>query len=411
MKYYLLFAWRNLWRNKRRTLLAAASIFFAVLLALIMRSMQLGQYDYMVDTSVSFYTGYLQVQGNGYWEDRSFDESFTPTDSLYAQLRRHPNITIINPRVESIALISLGLETRITPIIGIDPEMENNITGLKKRIIKGRYLTDSSQGIMISEGLADRLRARIGDTLIVFGQGYQGVTAADQLVVEGIILFPIPQLNNAMSFLSLSKAQELFNTTGRITSLVMMVDNANKVKSIQSEISASIDPQLVVMNWEQMSPELVQGIEADNASGVIMLGILYVVIGFGVFGTVMMMTIERTREFGLLIALGMTRKKLLIVTTIETLFVSFLGAILGMIGAFPIILYYSLYPIRLTGEYAQAYLSYGLEPIVPLLLEPSIFWSQTAAVFVLALFASLYPMFFIRKIQPVSAIQGRGGVR
>jgi len=411
MKYYLLFAWRNLWRNRRRTMLAAASIFFAVLLALVMRAMQLGQYDYMVDTSVSFYTGYLQVQGKGYWEDRSFDESFTPTESLQAMLRKHPRITIIDPRVESVALISHALETRITPIIGIDPENENKITGLKKRIIKGTYLTDSSQGIMISEGLADRLQANIGDTVIVFGQGYQGVTAADQLVVEGIILFPIPQLNNAMTVLSLAKAQELFNTNGRITSIVLMVDDATMLKTIQSEIRAHIDTQLVVMNWEQMSPELVQGIEADNASGVIMLGILYLVIGFGVFGTVMMMTIERTREFGLLIALGMTRTKLLIVTTIETLFISFVGAVSGMIGAFPIILYFSLYPIRLTGDYAQAYLAYGLEPIVPLLLEPSIFLSQTAAVFVLALFASLYPLFFIRKIRPVSALQGRGGVR
>ena len=407
----LIFAWRNLWRNKRRTLLAASSIFFAVMLALFMRSMQLGSYDYMVDTSVSFYTGYLQIQGKGYWDDRSFDESFEPTDSLYAMLKQNSHVTTINPRLESVALISHGVETRIAPVTGISPASEQAMTGLAKRIVKGKYLTDSSQGIIISEGLAERLRADVGDSLIVFGQGYQGVTAADQLVIEGILHFPIPQLNNAMAFIALPKAQALFNTYDRVTSVVLMIDDANRMKQIQSEISTAIDSSLVVMNWEEMTPELVQAIEADSAGGVLMIAILYVVIGFGVFGTVMMMVIERTREFGLLIALGMKRGQLLLVTTLEALFISMIGAIAGMIGAFPIILYFYHNPVHVTGDMAQAYLAYGLEPIVPVSVEPSIFISQTLVVFIIALITSLYPLFFIRKIHPVSAIQGRGGTR
>lgn len=411
MKYYLLFAWRNLWRNKRRTLLAASSIFFAVLLALLMRSLQLGSYDYMVDTSVSFYTGYLQVQGKGYWEDRSFDESFEPSDSLFALLRRHSSVTAVNPRLESVALISHGTETRIVPVTGILPTAESRMTGMHKRIVRGNFLADTSFGIMISEGLADRLSAGVGDTVILFGQGYQGTTAADRFVVEGIVRFPIPQLNNAMAFLSLPAAQTLFNTAGRLTSIVLLVDDANAVNDVQGELESSIDPNLVIMNWEEMTPELVQAIEADNASGVIMMGILYVVIGFGVFGTVMMMAIERTREFGLLIALGMKRGRLLLVTTIEAVFVSFVGATAGMIGAFPIILYFSLNPVHVTGDLAKAYLAWGLEPIVPIMLDPAIFVSQTLVVLIIALATSLYPLFFIRKIHPVSAIQGRGGAR
>ena len=404
-------AWRNLWRNKRRTLLAASSIFFAVMLALLMRSMQLGSYDYMVDTSVSFYTGYMQIQGKGYWNDRSFDESFQPSDSLYAMLKKNPHITTINPRLESIALISHGIETRIAPVTGIFPASEQAMTGLAKRIVKGSYLADSSRGIIISEGLAERLRADVGDSLVVFGQGYQGITAADQLVIEGILHFPIPQLNNAMTFIALPKAQQFFNTYKRVTSVVLMIDDANRMKQIQSEISGAIDSSLIVMNWEEMTPELVQAIEADSAGGVLMLAILYVVIGFGVFGTVMMMVIERTREFGLLIALGMKRGRLLLVTTLEALFVSMIGAIAGMIGAFPVIFYFYHHPVYLTGDMAKAYLAYGLEPIVPLSMEPSIFISQTLVVFLIALVTSLYPLFFIRKIHPVSAIQGRGGKR
>ncbi|MFA6541084.1 MAG: FtsX-like permease family protein [Bacteroidota bacterium] len=407
----LLFAWKNLWRNKRRTLLAASSIFFAVLLAACMRAMQLGTYEYMVTNSVSLYTGYLQVQGNGYWEDRSFDESFEPSRPLMESLRRNPHITTINPRLETVALISHGTETRIAPVSGISPAEENAMTGLAGRIVKGKYLSDSSKGIMVSEGLADRLNIRIGDSLIVFGQGYQGVTAAAQLEVEGILHFPIPQLNNAMAFLSLPNAQNIFNTYGRVTSVVLMIDDATMMKQIQAGLSAAIDSSLVIKNWEEMTPELVQSIEADNASGILMLGILYVVIGFGVFGTVMMMVIERTREFGLLIALGMRRSRLLTVTTLEAVLVSMIGAVAGMAGSFPIILYFHRNPIHVTGELAKAYLAWGIEPIIPISIHPSIFISQTVVVFLIALATSLYPLFFIRKIHPVSAIQGRGGTQ
>lgn len=411
MKYYFLFAWRNLWRNKRRTLLATSSIFFAVILALFMRSLQHGSYDYMVQNSVSLYTGYLQIQGKGYWENRSFDESFVLTDSLLHQAAHYPFVTGVNPRIETAVLVSHGTETKISPVTGIDPKLENAMTGLKDRMTKGTYLTDSSHGVIISDGLADRLQVGVGDSLVVFGQGYQGVTAAEQLKIEGIFHFPIPKLNNAMMFLALPEAQYLFNAYDRVTSLSIMTNSADHVAPIKAGLSSHLGKGLTIMTWDEMTPELVQSIEADSAGGLLMLIILYVVIGFGVFGTVMMMTIERTREFGLLISLGMRRGRLLLVTSLETIMVSMTGAIAGMIGAFPIILYFYWNPIQLTGDMAKAMLAWGLEPIMPVSLRFSIFAAQTVVVFCIALVTSLYPLFFIRKIQPVSAVQGRGGVR
>lgn len=409
MKFYLSLAWRNLWRNKRRTLLATTSVFFAVLLAIIFRSTAAGQHDYMIQMSVSMYTGYLQIQKKGYWDERSFDYSFEQSDSLSAFLMHHANITTVNPRIESVALISRNLETRISPVIGIDPVSENLMSGLRKKIVKGKYLTSSSQGILIAEGLAKLLRVSVGDSVIIFGQGYKGVTAAGQLPIEGIVKFPIPKMNDAMIFLSLKKAQALFNAFKRVTGIALMIKEPGKINSIQKDLSKNIDKDLVVMNWKEMSPEIVQAIEADVAGEVIIMFVLYIVIGFGVFGTVMMMTIERTREFGLLISLGMKRGKVLFVTTIESLLVSLLGAIIGTIAAFPLLYYFYIHPIRVSGELAKVYEAYGFEPIIPISVEPIVFSSQMIVVFIIALIASFYPLFSIRKIQPVSALQGRGG--
>ncbi|HVO74937.1 MAG TPA: FtsX-like permease family protein [Ignavibacteriaceae bacterium] len=411
MSIYISLAWRNLWRNKRRTLLAALSVFFAVLLATIFRSTQSGQHSYFIQMSASMYTGYLQVQRKGYWDERSFDYSFEEPDSLKNMLPRNPNITTINPRIESVALVSHGNETRITPVTGIVPKSENEMSGLKKRLVKGAYLTDSSRGILIAGGLAERLQVGIGDSVVLFSQGYQGATAAEELPIEGILYFPIPKINNAAVFLSLAKAQEFFNAYNRITGIALMLSDPDKITETQSSIASQVNSNLVVMSWEEMSPEIVQAIEADVASEIIIMFILYLVIGFGVFGTVMMMTIERTREFGLLISLGMKRTKLLLVSTIETLLVSVIGAAAGTAASIPLIYYFYFHPIHLSGDAAKAMLAYGYEPIIPVSVETFVFTSQSIAVFAIALAASLYPLFFIRKVQPVSALQGRGGLK
>lgn len=411
MKYYLTFAWRNLWRNKKRTLLATSSVLFAVFFATAFRSTQSGQHEYFVQMSVSTYTGYLQIQGKGYWDERSFDYSFEQTDSLTSLLKHTPHITTINPRIESVALASHELETRISPVFGIDPESENEMSGLRKRLVKGSFISDSSRGVMIAEGLAERLNVGVGDSVVLFGQGYQGATAAEQLPIEGILHFPIPKINNAMIYLPLAKAQSLFNAYNRVTSIVLMIDDAEEMNALQSFLTAAIDSNLVVMNWEEMSPEIVQAIQTDVASELIIMFILYTIIGFGVFGTVMMMTIERTREFGLLISLGMKRTRLLLVTTIEALLVSIIGAIAGSVAAFPLLYYLYRNPIHLTGDAAKAMLAYGFEPILPVSIDLPVFLSQTIAVFLITIVVSLYPLLFIRKIQPVSALQGRGGVK
>ncbi len=160
-----------------------------------------------------------------------------------------------------------------------------------------------------------------------------------------------------------------------------------------------------VMKWSELMPELVQSIQVDNAGGIIMLGILYVVIGFGIFGTIMMMTAERTKEFGILISVGMKKWKLVFVTTIETLFISFIGVLIGALVSIPILAYMYHNPIHLTGDAAKAYIAFGLEPILPFAINPGMFIAQIWTVLVITLLSALYPFFFVRKLVPIEAIR------
>jgi ABC-type lipoprotein release transport system permease subunit len=406
MSTYIKLAWRNLWRNKKRTLIAAASVFFAVILALIMRSMQTGYYDYSIDASVRMYTGYIQVHGKDYWEKKSLDESMVLDQKHLKELQNTAGVNLIVPRFETYSLISHGNKTKVVQVTGINPELENKLTNLKKKIVSGEYFSDSSKGIIVAQGLAEILKVEVGDSVVIYGQGYHGVTAAAQIPIVGIVKFTLPELNKSFTYLSLPYAQWLFSAPDRLTSLSIMIDNPKKLDRVKSDIRKVFDNKYEVMDWEELSPELVQSIQIDNASGIIMLGILYVVIAFGIFGTIMMMTAERVKEFGILISVGMKKWKLGIVTLFETLFVSFLGVFTGALISIPILLYFKANPIPLTGEYAEAILAFGFEPILPFAIYPGMFFAQIWTVLAIAIVSASYPILFIRKLQPVEALRG-----
>ena len=420
MKTYINLAWRNLWRNKRRTLIAAASVFFAVLLALLMRSMQTGYYDYMIESSVKTYTGYIQVHGKDYWEKKSLEESMILDEQKENSVKEIEGVNHTVKRFETFALLAYGKVTKVAQVIGIEPEAENKLTALKDKLIKGNYLSNESKGIILAQGLAELMNADVGDTIVIYGQGYHGVTAAELVPVQGIVKFTLPAQNKGFSYLSIPYAQWIFSAPERITSLSIMIDNPKKlddineqVKTIFSETSGKSAPDVSssdqiyeVMTWEELTPELVQAIQIDNAQGIIMLGILYLVIAFGVFGTIMMMTAERVKEFGILISVGMKKSKLFLITTLETIFISFIGVTAGAIISLPIIIYLVAHPIPLTGEYAEAIIAWGFDPILPFAIYPGMYFAQIWTVLVIALMSGLYPINFIRKLKPVEALRG-----
>ena len=403
---YLSLSWRNIWRNKKRTIIVASSVFFAVILSSVMRSAQLGSYSYMIDSSAKLFTGYLQIQGKDYWEKRSLDESIVIPDSVMNRISQIPNVTYVTPRLEAYALLSRKKTTKVAQVIGIDPRREDQITNMSKKLVKGTYLTPESRSMLIGSGLAEMLNAGIGDSLVIYGQGYQGQIAADIVPISGIIKLPFKVMDNGMILLPLSYAQEIFSCEGRITSLPILIDEIHHLDQVTDQVRAHLREGQRIMLWNEMMPDLQQNIEVDNGSGLIMLSILYIVIAFGVFGTIMMMVTERAKEFAILISVGMKRIRLLGVITIETFLVSFIGVLAGIAGSIPVILYLVYHPISLSGEMAELYEKLSIEPIMSFSAEPGIFIGQALVVFLIALVTVIYPILFIRRLNPAKTIRG-----
>ena len=403
---YLTLAWRNIWRNKRRSFITIGSITFAVFLACIMRSMQLGSYERMIENAARFYTGYIQVHKNGFWDDKTIDNSFEYNKSLISKIENTPGVEVAVPRVESFALAAFGTKTKGAFVLGIAPEKEDQLTRVKDKLVEGSYLSKDDKSVMIAQGLAEYLKMGIGDTIILISQGYHGANAAGIYPVKGIMKFPIPDQNNQTVYLPLKEAQWFYNLENQLTSIALVVDKANHVEIIVADISVQLDTTaLEVMGWYDLMPDLVQGIEIDNISGKVMLWILYSVIGFGMFGTYLMMTAERMYEFGVMMSVGMKLILMQFIIFIEMVMMTSIGVIMGVGISLPILIYYYNNPIFISGEAATAIENFGVEAAYFFSLQPSLFYNQAWAIFIMALILSLYPLIIIQNLKPVKAMR------
>jgi putative ABC transport system permease protein len=379
-------SWRNLWRNRKRTLITATAVTMAVLLSTLMSSMQEGTYSKMIDNVVKFYSGYIQVQQPDYWDSRSINDSFEPADSLFETIGQIQGITLDIKRIESFTLISSGENTKGCALIGIDPEGEDKITKLSNWVIEGSYLRPDDEGLLLATNLAKNLEVTVGDTLVLISQGYHGASAAALVPIRGILRFPAPEMNNFGAYITLGQAGNFFSTGNLVTSVVLMLDSYRGVAKVAKELRQNLGDSYKVMTWEEMQPDLVSMIAGDRAGAVVMKGVLYLVVGFGILGTIIMMMSERRKELGVMVAIGMKKIRLQRLLAFETISVGLLGVLIGFAISLPVILIMVHHPLPLPSELADAYEAFGIEPYM--------------------YFSTLYPVLQIFQMNVLKAFRG-----
>lgn len=400
-------AWRNLWRNKRRTIITIASVFFAVVLAILMRGYHGGAWASLLENVLHSYSGYLQVHAKGYWNEKTLDYTFEWNDSLKSAISKNKDVKGIVPRVESFALAASGEKTKGVIVLGIDPLLEKNFTKLSSKMVEGGMLHEGDTAAMVSQRLAKFLRVKVGDTLTLISQGYHGASAAGIFRIKGIVKLPSPEWDNQMVYLPLPVAQNFYSLENRLTSVVIDLKKVKRLDKVARNLSGHLDRnRYEVMTWKQMLIELYQQYVSDETGGKILLALLYLIIGFGIFGTVMMMTAERKHEFGVLVAVGMKKYRLVTLICGEMFLIALLGVISGMIVSVPVITYFHYHPIHLSGAYAQTMEIYGMEPVIPVLWQADYILWQGLIVFILTLIAISYPIYSIGKLNVIKSLRG-----
>ncbi|MEZ4721053.1 MAG: FtsX-like permease family protein [Flavobacteriales bacterium] len=376
-------------------------------MATLMMSIKEGVYTNMTDSMVASYTGFVQIHAKGFWEEKTLDESFEFTDEVREAIESNRHVSGYVQRIESFALSATEHTTKGAMVVGTDPEAEKELTKMHDRVAEGEYLQPGDRAVMIGSGLAEYHDVTVGDTIVLLGMGYHGANAAGKYPIKGIVKFGSPDLSKQLVIMPIELAKQLYGMENNIVNVVLLLDDASKAVSVAKDIQSKIGEQYEVMPWPELVPDLVDMIEADRAEGIVFMFILYMVISFGIFGTVLMMMAERRHEFGVLVAVGMKRVKLAFVVMLEVITIALFGAISGIFGAIPVISYFYFNPIRFDSgsEMAKTYEEYGMEAIIQSSLDPSIFIQQASIVALVAMAISIYPFISVLRISAIKAMR------
>ena len=344
-------AWRNLWRNPRRTLLSAGAVAFMVFILIFVVSMQYGSYDTMVDHGSSVVHGHAQVQRADYVDEPRVRYVLEGAEALAERLRQDDSIKAATARAMSTALASNDETTHGAMVIGVDPVNETRVSWLPGAVDEGRYLatTPNAPGIapeaVIGRVLAKNLGITVGDELVLLGVTPEDGMAVLIANVVGLISSGQPALDRAIVHVPLGLFQEAFEMRGAAHSVAVMYANFNDA-SVDSDVLKNAitntledSPDALggapnVALWNRLMPEIQGAINSDKASSGILYSVLVILVTFSIANTFVMMLFERTREFGTLLAMGAKPLTLRGTIQLETLLLAGLGGLVGaLLGA------------------------------------------------------------------------------
>ena len=412
-------SWRNIWRNKRRTIITMAAVVFAVALSVFSWCFALGEHEQMINDTLKVNTGHLQVHDKGYWEERTIYKSFTPPEKLTEFLKGDERIDATVKRLNVDALISSGNDTSGILLIGVDRDEELNFSSMKKKIVRGsflgphdnkdiwNYLTDpeGKEGIVIGETLARNLDTDLGDVLIVMTQDFYGALSAENFTVTGLFSSGSPEMDRSMAFINLDTQQYFLSMDGRVSGIAILLKSSRDVKGVTRDVRELLNlEEYEVMPWQKLMPELIQFVEFDNAFGYLFFVMILLVVIFGILNTILMSVMERYREFGVMMALGTRPRDIVRLIMTESALIALLGIVIGNILGYAVVFYFTQVPIDFSA-YSEAISSFGIDPLVYAKMDFWIFVITDLIIVGSTLLAAVFPAIKASRLKPVEAIR------
>jgi putative ABC transport system permease protein len=406
----LRFAWRNVWRNPRRSALTIAATVFAVVLVLFFVAMAAGQHEQMIEDAVRLASGHVAISGAGYRESQTLEHYVTLDPRLERAVENTPGVRGWAPRLVGFALASKDGATRGVAVLGVDPAREPQVSMLPERVTRGQFVSPRlPHGIVLGADLARALGAGLGDEVLLYSVAYSLEGAYDLFRVVGIVDVPDTELERRLVLVSLADAQAFYVYGDRVSELAVLADDAGAAPALAhrllERLSALDGQRLEVRTWEQLMPDLAQLILLDDAGMYLLLVILVVVVAFGILNTILMSVLERRRELGVLLALGLRPASIFRIVYLESLLLAAIGLAIGMAIGIALVLWFQAHPVPLEGRAAQATELFGFQPLLVWKLKP---WNPIGSALTIlgvAVAAALYPAIRASRGRPVDALR------
>jgi putative ABC transport system permease protein len=402
-------AWRNVWRNKRRTILTMLTIIAGGAMIIFMNAIAKGGHDQMIEDAIALNVGHIQIHEKGYNDNLTIDYAFQPTNELLQALKNDPQINSFTKRVIAAGMLSVEDKSIGVFIQGIDPINEIQVSHLNERIQAGRYLLPKdSRHIVLGATLAKKANLKVGNEVAIISQGFDGSIAAEQFEVVGIFSCGNPEYDRELALIPIQTAKDVFSMMGYIHAITIRIDDIGYIKPVKQRLhqfNKYDDVELEILDWSELMPELVQFIVMDDIMAYIFDFILFMIVAFGILNTIQMSVFERTREFGVMLSIGTAPRMITSVVLIESVFISLIGITIGTIAGTLVSYYFTLHPMDFAA-YAE---ETGVWGVTMTTFPAKITWKNLtvtmSSVFVLGVLFSYFPARRAAKLKPIEAIR------
>ncbi|MCB9434103.1 MAG: ABC transporter permease [Ardenticatenaceae bacterium] len=410
MYKYIKIAWRNMWRNWRRTVIASIAIILSMILLIFFQAFMDGMDQSIYGNTVRLYGGNVLIHAPGYRE-KSTRLPMLPVADVEAVLtavRTQPNVLVASRRINTGGLISNRNASHAVNITAIEPDIEAPISLAAEHLVTGRFLLpDDDNNIVIGQALADHLNVTVGDRVSLLGRRKDESMRERSMTVVGIFNLGLGEAEKSLIFINLPTAQTLYNLRGEVTEVAVVLEKIGQEDALIDSIAPNF-PNHEVDSIYTLRPEFAEALATDRLFGLLFGTILLLMGGIGILNLMLMAVFERTREMGVLAALGMKGWQIMGLFVMEGAFIGFIGAVVGCVFSWLLVAWVGQQGIDFSSFYSdldQAGEIYALmgTHLYPAIATSTIMVYGLVAIFVGAL-ASLIPAWQASQREPAESL-------
>jgi len=396
-------AWRNLWRNYRRTLIMLAAIAVGVWAMIFMNAIMRGMTDQMVRNGLNLLPGEVQIHHPAYRADPSVVNSISPpSGDLLASLEKSP-VEAWAARVRVPAVVASEYDSRGIVLVGMDPAAEARLGSLPDTILEGRFLVDADdRGVVIGASLANRLETNLGKRVVIMSQDPENNVAERGARVVGIYRARLRSTEDVFIYAGINPTQDMLNLDNAISEIAATANDYRDAERWAPAIATAAGPELEVLPWQALDPFLGSMLNVQDGFALVFIVVIFLALSFGLVNTLVMAVFERVREIGLMQALGMRPGLIMLQILTESLMLLALGLLIGNLTA-----WLSIKPLESGIDISSV--AEGMEMMaMGATLYPALDYRDmvlsTVVVIGLGLLASLLPAWRAARLDPIRAL-------
>jgi putative ABC transport system permease protein len=396
-------SWKNIWRNKLRSGVVIGAMILGVWALLFLFAFSDSITNNMVGNSIKYDYSHIQLHNKAYKNDPTFNNSINGPNEVETVLAGIPQVASYSERLIVSGMVGSANSTQGAMIYGIDPEAEASVTYLDDQLAEGTYFTEIKRNpIVLSQHMAEKLKVRLGSKVVLTFQDSHNNITAGSFRIEGIIKAKSPRINEGVVFVRKGDLEKLTDWV-QPQEIGIVLQDIQEVELVKAALQTSL-PALEVASYKDLAPDLEVMTQQTKISKTVLMVIIMLALVFGIINTMLMAVLERTKEIGMLMAIGMKRIRVFTMIMIETILISLAGAPLGMLMGYLTIVYFSSHGFDFSA-YAASLEQYGIDSIIYLSLDVSNYFMLAFTVVITAVLGAVYPARKATKLKPVEALR------